>query len=72
MQPLQVRIHWLLAVKTLQVRANMTLEALLDLAVRQYDIREKRENIRLRAYKPKTDSMLETYERREHLTLAQL
>jgi hypothetical protein len=50
----------------------MTLEALLDLAVRQYDIREKRENIRLRAYKPKTDSMLETYERREHLTLAQL
>ncbi|EAR91927.3 ubiquitin carboxy-terminal hydrolase (macronuclear) [Tetrahymena thermophila SB210] len=69
---MSVKVHYILNVKVIQVKSTDTLSKVLDSVIQEFKIKEKRENIRLRRYKPNTDQMLDTFEELEHLSLDKL
>ena len=70
---MNLRIFHQLEVKLIPTNLKDTLEDLLDKTIAEYKIPNvDRKNIRLRAYQPNTDSMMETYTGRESKTLEEL
>lgn len=59
-------------VKLIKANKLDTLGQLMDKAVEQLKVKEKKENIRFRAYKPSTDTKLDTYTGKEQLSLQDL
>ena len=62
----------MLKVDLVKIKCTQTLNELMEKIVELFGIKEKRDNIRLRQYKPNTDMMLQSYTGREHFTLESL
>lgn len=57
---------------SLQVKATDSLLKVVDQVIREFKLSEKRDNVRLRRYKPYTDEKLETFDDITHLNLEKL
>lgn len=67
-----VKIYNTTDVKLVQAKKTDTLNDLMEKAIEQFKIKEKRENIRLRAYRPSTDTKMDTYTGKEGHQLSAL
>ncbi|EGR28599.1 ubiquitin carboxyl-terminal hydrolase family protein, putative [Ichthyophthirius multifiliis] len=69
---MSVKVYYILNVKVIQIKSTDSYNKLLDQAIQLFKIKEKKENLRLRRYKPNTDQMLESFTESENLNLEKL